>query len=591
MKNKSLLYTFFLVLLSGCIDQTLDKQPKLAFSEANSFANFDIVQTYSLGFYTIFPGYSSVDPQNSEFNGDLFMDNNASQGSDWIWNRVTVPTTSSDWDFSFIRRCNLMLANVGKSSMTEKQINHWKSIGYFFRAFDYFNKLSKFGDVPWIDVVVTNDDTDILYGPRNSRDEVAQNILRDLLYAEANILAPGTNNIIANSISADVVRALISRFGLFEGTWRKYHGLSNANTYLKASTAASEVLLKNNPTLHPNYDEVFNSVDLKGMPGILLYKQYVSGQFGFQLTGRLKNSSGNWDLTRRAIDLYLLKDGKTRWKSPLFDGDKNPYDEFRNRDLRMLYSTVPPFRVTRLAESRFTWAYNPNPQNREYIDLMAKISDPAHKLLPSVNHQGFLLYNSPHFRDFNEGIPYNVTRTGYFLFKYYNTIQYFQYEDYHDAPIFRMGEVLLNFAEAKWELGEFNQTIADQTINKLRVRGKVAAMMLTDINTDFDPTRDATVDPILWEIRRERAIELMAEGARWDDLRRWKKMNYTNDPKLGMWAKNADYGNKLRIQNGAPEGYIQYFGTPPAFPDHYYLFPIPSNDIVLNPKLVQNPGW
>ena len=68
-------------------------------------------------------------------------------------------------------------------------------------------------------------------------------------------------------------------------------------------------------------------------------------------------------------------------------------------------------------------------------------------------------------------------------------------------------------------------------------------------------------------------------------------MNYTNDPKLGMWAKNSDFGGKLRIQNGAAEGYIQYFGTPPAFPDHYYLFPIPSNDIVLNPKLVQNPGW
>ncbi len=126
-----------------------------------------------------------------------------------------------------------------------------------------------------------------------------------------------------------------------------------------------------------------------------------------------------------------------------------------------------------------------------------------------------------------------------------------------------MGEVLVNVAEAKYELGEFNQAVADATINKLRARGAVAPLQLSAIPDD--PQRDAAIMPALWEIRRERAIELMGEGFRFDDLRRWKKMDYAMAQKLGRWIKKGTdvaADAKIPILNNATEGYIAYEGVP-----------------------------
>lgn len=208
-----------------------------------------------------------------------------------------------------------------------------------------------------------------------------------------------------------------------------------------------------------------------------------------------------------------------------------------------------------------------------------------------MNWRGLIVRTSPHFRKFNEGHGFNVTYSGYAFYKYYNKISRLQNRDSHDAPIFRMGEVLLNYAEALFELGQFSQEVADQTINPLRARGNVTPLDIADI--PVDPTRDADVDPVLWEIRRERGVEFLAEGlGRVFDIKRWKKLvEYGSKEKLGRWVVNADYGNRLPIQGGGDEGYISPWGPPPGVPEHYYLEPIPSDQIVLNPNLEQNPGW
>src|SRR5690554_3821102 len=270
--------------LSGCLERTLDKSPTLSFTEENSFENFQVTQTYALGFYTTFPGYN-LGIIEKDWNADLMMVNNQAQDVDWIWGRKVVPTTDPIWNFSFIRRINIMLKNIENSSMSEAEINHWRAVGYFFRAYDYFEKIAAFGDVPWIDRMVTDSD-ELLYAPRTPRNEVAQKILEQLHYAEEHIMEPGTNGIVNNSLSVDVVRAMISRFGLFEGTWRKYHGLGGEEAYLRASVAASEKLLADHPALHPNYDEVFNSASLDGVNGILLFKQYEMGILTHILTSR-----------------------------------------------------------------------------------------------------------------------------------------------------------------------------------------------------------------------------------------------------------------------------------------------------------------
>ena len=584
-----------LLLITACSEDYLEKFPKDQLTEATTFTTNTNFETYAWGLYSnlnIFNdagGWGHFDFIDSEYHGDLLMSSSGSLGSSWLWQRVTVPSSSSNWNSPYvnIRKANLMIDNIDNSQLTAVEKDHWRSVGYFFRAYQYIKLISKYGAVPWVDKALSDGDVEALYGERTSRDIVAQNILNDLKWAEAHLNEDGNGN---NTINPDVVRVLISRFGLFEGTWRKYHSLGDENTYLQASADASAQLIENHPSLHPKYDEVFNSISLEGVNGILLYKQFEYGQLTNRVSWWNRSSIGTGDLTKKAVDSYLCIDGQTRWTSPLFDGDQDEYDEFRNRDERLYFTVVPPFRVDTDGKNQLTWEYTDNPKHREYIDLMENLTDGSHKSLPTANWRGLIVRTSPHFRKFNEGHGYNVSYTGYRGYKHYNRFVDEQDADIHDGPIFRMGEVLVNYAEAMYELGKFTQNTADLTINKLRERGSVAP--LTIGNVYDDPTRDTSVDPILWEIRRERGIELMSEGFRFDDLRRWKKVNeYAGVEKLGRYVVNANYNNTLPIQGGASEGYISPFGVPPGFLDHYYLYPIPSDQIVLNPKITQNPGW
>tara|TARA_R110000744_G_scaffold88964_1_gene173231 strand:+ start:3422 stop:5203 length:1782 start_codon:yes stop_codon:yes gene_type:complete len=589
------IYTRVIILLtfigSSCSDEILEKLPKDQLTVSTTFTTNSNFETYAWSMYAnSFPGYWDLTPINREMGSDLLVNNAGTQGDELLWQRKTVPSSSSLWSNSYIniRRANLMLDNIDNSELTDGEKQHWKGVGLFFRAYEYVQLIANYGEVPWVDKSLTEVDEDILYGPKTSRNELSQFVLNDLLEAE-NIINPEGSG--PNTINTDVVRALISRFGLYEGTWRKYHGLGDETRYLQASVDASAQLIADHPNLHSSYDEVFNSETLNGVEGILLYKAYEFGVQNGRWSHYNRSSIGHRDLTKKAVDQYLCLDGETIHTSDLFDGEQDAYDEFRNRDHRLYFNTPPPFRVYTGGQNQLTWEYDSDPKSREYIDLMATLSDDTHKTLPTINWRGLVVRTSPHFRKFNEGHGYNVTYTGYAFYKFSNKISRLQNRDSHDAPIFRMGEVFLNHAEAMYELGQFTQAVADATINKLRTRGAVAPLNLASIPND--PTRDADVAPALWEIRRERGIEFLGEGlGRVFDIKRWKKLvEYGAEEKLGRWVVNSDYGNNLPVQGGAAEGYVSPFGMPPGVPEHYYLEPIPSDQIVLNPQLEQNPGW
>ena len=581
--------TALLWVFAGCVK--LEVLPKDQLIEESIFGNYDGFKTFAWQFYEVFPGYDAS-VLDRDVHSDLFLRANPNSESTWIWQRRVVPTASDDYTkpYERIREVNMLIANVENGVLSESEANHWRSVGYFFRACNYAALLNRYGGVPYIDHILTDADTEALTAPRNSRDEVAMHILDDLKFAEANINPDGDGD---NTVNVHVVRAMISRFGLMEGTWRKYHGLADAETYLEASLAASEQLAADFPVLNPNYDLDFNSESLAGVPGILLYKQYVVNQFTHGLSTLNRNSSGRYDLTKKAVDMFLMTDGETRYTSSLFEGEESPYDEFRNRDRRLYFVVPPPYQVNTNAPS-LEFTYTDNPQDTSYFGIMASISDDQHKALPSRNWNRFVVRSEPHYVDYNLGQPYNVTYTGYRFYKYYNQlVTDAQAQDISDAPIFRMGEVLTNYAEAAFELGLFDQNIADITVNKLRERGGVQPLALTSIPDD--PTRDPEVSPVLWEIRRERAVELIGEGFRLDDLRRWKKLDYTVERKLGRWLrKGIDVAESAAIPtlDNAAEGYIAYEGVPPTpYLDYYYLDPIPSNQIVLNPNIEQNNGW
>lgn len=589
------IYTRVIILLtfigSSCSDEILEKLPKDQLTVSTTFTTNSNFETYAWSMYAnSFPGYWDLTPINREMGSDLLVNNAGTQGDELLWQRKTVPSSSNLWSNSYIniRRANLMLDNIDNSELTDGEKQHWKGVGLFFRAYEYVQLIANYGEVPWVDKSLTEVDEDILYGPKTSRNELSQFVLNDLLEAE-NIINPEGSG--PNTINTDVVRALISRFGLYEGTWKKYHGLGDETRYLQASVDASAQLIADHPNLHSSYDEVFNSETLNGVEGILLYKAYEFGVQNGRWSHYNRSSIGHRDLTKKAVDQYLCLDGETIHTSDLFDGEQDAYDEFRNRDHRLYFNTPPPFRVYTGGQNQLTWEYDSDPKSREYIDLMATLSDDTHKTLPTINWRGLVVRTSPHFRKFNEGHGYNVTYTGYAFYKFSNKISRLQNRDSHDAPIFRMGEVFLNHAEAMYELGQFTQEVADATINKLRTRGAVAPLNLASIPDD--PTRDADVAPALWEIRRERGIEFLGEGlGRVFDIKRWKKLvEYGAEEKLGRWVVNSDYGNNLPVQGGAAEGYVSPFGMPPGVPEHYYLEPIPSDQIVLNPQLEQNPGW
>ena len=568
----------------------LDLTPEGSLVEKTTFTSYNNFVTYAWQFYGVFPGYTNAVP-DSEVHGDLFAKANTNATSDWLWNRVVIPGESDDYKVPYqnIRSINILLDNIeGSTFLTDVEKKHIRSVGYFFKAYNYMNLLNKYGGVIWVENAIDDGDTDILYGTLSTRDEIAQKITEMLSYAEQNIKLSGDGK---NTITKHVVRALISRFGLMEGTWRKYHGLNEANKYLQLSMDASKGLITDFPNLHADYDELFNSESLANNQEVLLYKQYEVNQITHTLSSLARNSAGRWDLTKDAVDLYLMKDGQSRWTSPTFDGDKTPNSEFRNRDIRLYYTVPPPFKVT-VAHPSYAWAHTGVAADREYIDLMNTLSVATRKTLPTLNWQGLVLRQEPHYADYTNGQPFNVTFTGYRFYKFSNKIKMLQNEDINDAPIFRMGEIFVNYAEAAYELQKIDQDIINQTINKLRNRGKVAALQISAIPSD--PSRDSEIAPLLWEIRRERAVELMGEGFRFDDLRRWKKMNYAAKQKLGRYlTKGVDVPQTapIPILNGATAGYIAYEGQPPAFPDYYYLYPIPSAEIAMNPKITQNPEW
>jgi hypothetical protein len=189
-----------------------------------------------------------------------------------------------------------------------------------------------------------------------------------------------------------------------------------------------------------------------------------------------------------------------------------------------------------------------------------------------------------------------VLVVGYYFWKYYNSHQTNQSlgTDVEDFPLFTVEEVMLNYAEAAYDRNRFDQSVADATINKLRPRANLPAMTIADIDANFDPNRDPSVSPLLWEIRRERRVELMGDGFRFTDLKRWKKGEYLNKQPLGAYIKRSDFGNtnNIKILNNAAEGYTYYFDVPPGWLDKYYLEPLPTKETTLNPNLLpDNPGW
>lgn len=548
--------TFFV----SCKKGFLEKYPEDRLVDETYWNNEDNVRTFAWGFYTAyFTGYGSGYAWGRYFSGQSLNDDFA-PSSPAQFTRV-VPASGGAWSFTYVRKANLLINRVQKVPMGDAAKAHWTGIGKFFRAMEYTDLAKAYGAVPWYDTLLTESDTTNtqLYKERDPLPFVVDKILEDFKYAAENVRASdGTAGV---TVNRNVVLAFMSRSMLYFGTLFKYHGFDAAKSksYLEAAKwAAEQVIASGSYTVSDNYRSLFNSLDLNGKKEIILYRRYEPGIITHSLHSYV-NKEPQTGLSKDFIESYLMNDGLPITVSPKYAGDKKIDSVMKNRDGRIYETVASQLRLNGVASNYSTSGY-----------ATIKFYNEALKDLPEGSSN------------------LNIT----------------------DAPVIRYGEVLMNYAEATAELGTLSQADLDKSINVLRKRPGINMPSLQVIGTSpavngvvyDDPERDKTVTALIWEIRRERRIELALEGFRLDDLKRWKKLEYTtttgSDINRGAWIKKSDYtGLKdIYLENNASEGYIIPAWKPESqriFSDpKVYLEPIPLDQITLyNGRLTQNPGW
>ena len=593
MKNNIKIYTLGVIsclLLFGCKKNLLDRYPLDQITDENYWKTENDLKLYAnslypkyiVGFGTDFAD-GMVQPYGVNVNtlvyGDVITDNAApltysKVGTDEYIAYLSGGSGSGGWNFEGVRQLNFFIDNYKRASLPDNIANKYLGEIYFFKAWDYFNKVKLFGDVSWIQHSL-NINSPELFGARTPRAEVMDSVMVILNRAIDYLPAKGTEE--TNRLNKDMALFLKSRIGLFEGTYRKYHtelGL-DANTFLRYSAEASEALLNKYSLVQGDYNTVYNSLfateSYKSNPEVIMWREYSAAvtygaAFSRYFAQNLRHQFG---ATRSLVDEYLCADGLTISTSPLFKGKGSIQTEMENRDPR-LTQTIANFGTYNLANTTIQGANNAPLPN-----------------LPGMNG--------------------NKCPTGYRLAKWFynNPVDWERVTNGQQAaPVFRFAEVLLNYAEAKYELGEVNQLVIDQTINKLRDR--VGMPHLTIGNEPADSRLDgiyqtyvgASIPPLLREIRRERRVEMAFENTRWDDLMRWKAGKLINVPVEGIKFVQSQFPTVVVNKDIylSAEGYIlPYFKTIPAgrkFDETKgYLFPIPTEDLILNKNLVQNPNW
>src|SRR5690606_12276605 len=241
---KILHYILSAILISAVTSCNLDELPVDTAGKDAVFGSANGLELYSNSFYNILP-----DTDVGVFQDDDVSDLIARNGVDnYLAPDALSPITSSGWSWSQLRNINYFIENAEKSQVAEK--NHCIGLARLFRALFYFDKVKRFGDVPWIDKTIEITDSLTLYGPRDDRLEVMDKVLEDLDYAIANITL--TSDASSTRLPKNVARAYKTRIALFEASIRKYHASygmqGTANTwYQEVVNTANEI---QGPTLH-----------------------------------------------------------------------------------------------------------------------------------------------------------------------------------------------------------------------------------------------------------------------------------------------------------------------------------------------------
>jgi len=590
MKRYIIIAIALITGLTAC-DDVLDTKPLSQISPETYFKTETDLQLFSNTFYNNMLDKSPYDDQS-----DLYIQQNLS--SEMIGgNKRTVPNSGGGWSWGDLRKMNTLLVYIDQCE-DEAAIVKYTALTRFFRAYFYFEKVKRFGDVPWYENELGSADED-LYKPRDSRELVMTKMIEDIDFAIEHL----PSEVSTYRVNKWAALALKARFCLYEGTYRKYHQLNlegnNYNYYLQQSAAAAEELINEGPyslysTGNPNKDYL----TLFAQENASIDEYILAIKFDFSL-GIYHNATahtvvatqGRPGVTRKMINSYLKVDGtaftdQEGWQEKAF------VEEVKDRDPRLAQSIRTPG-YTRIGRT---------------------------EVLPPDLTGSVTGYHPVKYVQDPSASGGNVDRNN---------------RSTADLPVFRYAEVLLNYAEAKAELGTLDQSDLNISINKLRERVGMPYLNMQAANADPDwylssaeygyTNVSGSNKGVILEIRRERAIELTQEGFRFDDLVRWKA-GYCIDQEIhGMYFEQpgeydltgdgvADVilyeegtskpsasdgvqvlliGEEILLSEGN-QGYVYYHKNiaRTQFSEvRDYLYPIPINERSLNQNLTQNPGW
>ncbi len=620
MKKSILLLAFTSIMAVSCnLENLITLVPESQITPESYFRSAEDLQLFSNSFYN-----NLLEKEPFAVESDVFVKMNP---SDLIrgGNDRTVPATGGGWtagrgSWSDLRKMNTLLGNINNCK-DENAIREYTALVKFWRAYFYATMVMKFGDVPWIDHELGSADKD-LYFPRDTRETVLQNMIKDIDEAIENLPGKAAAPQTAYRVNKYTAMFVKTQFCLFEGTFRKYHSspapfeksyqAADGSThdyqyYLDLAAKTAKQLMdagayKLFSTGKPNSDylTLFNS-DNANTDEIILAINYdrdlkIKHDCGRDITNQ---TSARYGMTKKLVDQYLMKDGSR-------------------------FTDKPGWNVMPFAE---------------------EVADRDPRLAQTIRTPGYSWKNPGKS---NDGPEFSYCQTGYQTIKYipsYDTKPFSTDNCFNDMPVFRYAEVLLDYAEAKAELGELTQGDLDISVNLIRARVGMPSLDMAAANANPDPylMSSETGYPnvsgankgVILEIRRERAIELFQEGyGRYFDLMRWKAGYCLNQPFYGMYipgpgeynfgddskytfyvGSTAASGIKFKIfdpETGDETATDEIFylvdpntgklatsgvrdalhSIPHSFDENkHYFYPIPENEILLNQALDQNPNW
>ena len=558
-----------MVIFTSC--DLLNPNPIDTFTEDNFFTSESNVEMYTNYFYNEWSAYGTGGA-SGDFYFNTLNDNQAVTGlSGWGFKNVSASDGTWNACYTEIRRANILLKHIDNVEMPAASAAYYKSLAHLYRGWQHFCLVRKFGDCHWIDQELLPADSAVYNGPRQDRNIVMDSVLADLNYAVENMGKKNAESRTAYNIY--VAQAMKSRVCLYEGTYAKYHqnDAARAEKYLKEAKAASEAIINAGQyeltAGAEGYRANYNSLDLSGNKEMIMYKQYVLGVLPHATQDYCCGSTQTHGLSRAAFNAYLMKDGSLPTGED--KGMISPTTDTLDYDYKKPV-------IYHLLEAR-------DPRLAQQIDgYLAYVGN------------GRVRYEGMKGQD---GAAENTVSTGYGILKFDEPETESKYRqatngNSTDGPIFWLAEILLNHAEACAELGKDAEATA--SINKLRARAGMPNLTLQN-----DPANNMGVSDLIWEVRRERRVELMFDlNDRYWSLIRWHQLDKLDTQKYpeqtqGAWIeKGWPIDDKSVVLTEGDHGYIECRTKDHrVFEEKHYLAPIPQGQIDLNPNLTQNPGW